>query len=362
VKAVLLVGGEGTRLRPLTWSAPKPLLPIANQPLVERQLDWLRAHGVTEVVLSLGYLPDNFRRQFPDDCYRGVQLRYAVESQPLNTAGALRFALPDADETFVVCNGDVLTTLDLSALVQFHRERRADATIHLAEVDDPSAFGVAPTDADGRVLAFVEKPPPGEAPSRWINAGTYVLEPRVLEGIPRDVPVSIERETFPQLLEDGRGAVYGFQSRAYWLDVGTPASYLAAHAAVLAGRLGTPPVAGARQLRPSVWVQGSPVVADQALVVGAALIGDGARVEAGAVVEDSVLVARCVVEKGARVTRSVLLDGAQLQAHAQALDAVVGPEAVLDSYAVVSEQTIVGARAVVAAGSTAAGVRIAVVP
>ena len=138
MKAVLLVGGEGTRLRPLTWSTPKPLLPIANQPLVERQLDWLRAHGVTEVVLSLGYLPDNFRRQFPDDCYRGVQLRYAVESQPLNTAGALRFALPDADETFVVCNGDVLTTLDLSALVQFHRERRADATIHLAEVDDPS--------------------------------------------------------------------------------------------------------------------------------------------------------------------------------------------------------------------------------
>ena len=215
----MLVGGEGTRLRPLTLTTPKPLLPVANQVFLDRQLSWLAAHGVDEVALSLGYLPDAFQARFPDgrfvdDAGRVVHLVYAVEPVPLGTAGAVRFAAGhlDVDERIVVCNGDVLTGLDLGALVAFHDDRDAEATIHLAQVGDPSAFGVVPTFGDGEVKAFVEKPPPGCAPTDWINAGTYVLEPSIFERIPAGLCVSIERETFPRLLEQ-RGRLFAMAER-----------------------------------------------------------------------------------------------------------------------------------------------------
>ncbi len=245
MKAVVLVGGEGTRLRPLTFTTPKPLLPIANQPHLERQLDWLAAHGVDEVVLSMGYLPDAFHRHFETDGaghdrFGDVVLRYAVENEPLGTAGAIRFAAEGIDERIIVCNGDVLTSLDLDAMVRFHDENGAEATISLTQVQDPSAFGVVPTQPDGRVIAFVEKPAPGKAPSNWINAGTYVVEPAFLRRIPPRLNVSVERETFPRMLAQP-GLVYGFQSDAYWLDIGTPDKYLQAHADALAGRLSDPP-------------------------------------------------------------------------------------------------------------------------
>ena len=214
MKAVVLVGGEGTRLRPLTYTTPKPLLPIANQAFLERQLAWLARHGIDEVVLSLGYLPDAFVEHFPDGRFGDLVLHYAVEDEPLGTAGGIRYAAEQAgiDERFVVCNGDVLTGLDLSSLVRFHDEHGADATIHLSQVGDPSAFGVVPTYPDGEVKAFVEKPPRGTAPTNWINAGTYVLEPSVLAAVPPGLTVSIERETFPRML-DRRGRLYALPER-----------------------------------------------------------------------------------------------------------------------------------------------------
>jgi NDP-sugar pyrophosphorylase family protein len=241
MKAVVLVGGEGTRLRPLTLSTPKPLLPIANQAFLERQLGWLAGYGVDEVVLSMGYLPDAFHSQFAhdhagEDVFGDIKVRYAVEDEPLGTAGAIRFAAEGMTERFIVCNGDVLTDLDLSEMVRFHDERDSQATISLTQVEDPSAFGVVPTRADGQVIAFVEKPAPGKAPSNWINAGTYVLEPAFLDRIPPRLNVSIERETFPRMLAEPRG-LYGYAAAGYWLDIGTPAKYLQAHADVLGGRL-----------------------------------------------------------------------------------------------------------------------------
>ena len=229
MKAVVLVGGEGTRLRPLTLSAPKQMLPIVGVPMIERVLGHLAAHGIDEAVLSLGYLPDAFLDAYPDGQAAGVRLSYAVEPEPLDTAGAVRFAATFAgiDETFVVVNGDVLTDIDLTALVAFHRERGAEGTIALHPVADPSAFGVVPTDDDGRVTAFVEKPPRDEAPTNLINAGTYVLEPSVLARIPEGGRVSIERETFPAMVRDG--GLYARSDDAYWLDTGTPAAYLQAH-------------------------------------------------------------------------------------------------------------------------------------
>jgi NDP-sugar pyrophosphorylase family protein len=361
VRAIVLVGGEGTRLRPLTYTTPKPLLPIVNEPFLERQLRWLAGHGVDEVVLSLGYLPDAFRARFPDDRLGGVTLRYAVEDEPLGTAGGIRYAAEVAgiDERFVVCNGDVLTTLDLSAMVRFHDAHRGAATIHLCRVDDPSAFGVVPTRSSGEVIAFVEKPPPGKVPSNWINAGTYVLEPSVLERIPPRLTVSIERDTFPRML-DRPGRLYALQSDAYWIDIGTPEKYLQAHREVLAGALGTVPAPGAVEAAPGVWQQGDVSIADGAQVEPPVLLGPGVAVAAGARVTQAVLGPGCAVGPDGQVVRSVLLDGACVAKGAEAVDAVVGPDGVLEPGVVATGGTIVGAGTVVPAGSRLSGARVPV--
>ncbi|HUF83279.1 MAG TPA: NDP-sugar synthase [Acidimicrobiia bacterium] len=360
MRAIVLVGGEGTRLRPLTYTTPKPLLPIANVAFLERQLAWLGRHGVDEVVLSLGYLPDAFAAHFPEGWFDGVRLRYAVEDEPLGTAGGIRYAADEAgiDDRFVVCNGDVLTALDLSALVQFHGDRGAEATIHLARVPDPSAFGVVPTRDDGEVKAFVEKPPPGRVPTDWINAGTYVLEPAVLDRIPPRLNVSIERETFPRMLDRPR-QLYAYQSDAYWIDIGTPEKYLQVHADLLAGSLDghSLPPDTTEQTR-GVWVQGEVSLADDARVEPSVLLGAGCTVAPGARVAGSVLGAGCCVGEGASVVRSVLLDRARLASGAEAVDAVIGPDAVVETGAAVSDHTIVGEAAVVSAGSRASGQRI----
>lgn len=356
MKAVVLVGGEGTRLRPLTYDVPKPLLPIANQPLIERQLQWLAGHGVDEVVLSLGYLPDAFEAHFPGGRFGDLSIRYVVEPEPLGTAGAIRFAAAGLDEPFVVCNGDVLTTLDLSLLVKFHHERRADATLHLARVEDPSAFGVVPTRDDGEVVAFVEKPPAGVAPTRWINAGTYVLEPSVLDEIPTRAKVSIERETFPGMLQRP-GRVYAMESDAYWLDIGVPEKYLQAHADLLRLKLGVPPAPGASEREPGIWIQGD-VELDGATIEPPVLVGPGTRLAPGSRVTRSTIGAACVLETEAVVSNAVVLDGARLGVRAQARDSVVGSRAVLEEGVVASEQTLVGAGTVVTAGSRVARARI----
>jgi mannose-1-phosphate guanylyltransferase len=361
VKAVVLVGGEGTRLRPLTYTTPKPLLPIANVAFLERQLRWLAHHGIDEVVLSLGYLPDAFESHFPDARYGDLTLRYAVEDEPLGTAGGIRYAAEVAgvQERFVVCNGDVLTTLDLTEMVRFHDGHGGDATIHLCRVDDPSAFGVVPTRPDGEVIAFVEKPPRGKAPSHWINAGTYVLEPSVLQRIPPRLTVSIERETFPRML-DRPGRLFALQSGGYWIDIGTPAKYVDANADVMGGALGAPPAPGAVESAPGVWQQGKVSIAPDARIEPPVLFGDGSSVAAGARVSHSVLAAGCAVGSGACVVRSVMLEGARLEADAQAVDAVIGPQAALEHGVAASDHTIIGAAATVAAGSRLSGARVPV--
>jgi NDP-sugar pyrophosphorylase family protein len=302
------------------------MLPIANQPFLERQLAWLARHGVTEVVLSLGYLPDAFVAHFPEGRFGDLRLHYAVEPEPLGTAGAIRFAAEVAgiEERFVVCNGDELTALDLGALVAFHDARGALATIHLVRVADPSAFGVVPTYDDGEVKAFVEKPPPGQAPTDWINAGTYVLEPSVLDRIPPNINVSIERETFPRML-DRRGQMYAMRSVDYWLDIGTQDTYLAAHVDVLRGALGDPPVAGAVEAEPGIWLQPGAVVDPSTRLVPPVLVGRDSAVGPGAWVSGTSIGACCTVGYGARVTRSVLHDGAVVGRAADVADSVLGP-------------------------------------
>jgi mannose-1-phosphate guanylyltransferase len=309
------VGGQGTRLRPLTLSTPKQMLPVGGRPMIELVLGHLAGHGVEEVVLSLGYRPDAFLAAYPDGRCGEVALRYAVEDSPLDTAGAIAFAAAEAgiDETCLVVNGDVLTELDVSALLAFHRSRSAEATIALTPVEDPSAFGVVPTDERGRVTAFIEKPPPGQAPTNLINAGTYVLEPAALARIASDRPVSIEREIFPAMVADA--ALYALGSDAPWIDAGTPATFLAANLRYRgAAPSGTDVHVSARVIDA---VLGRDVVVGPDAVVSNSVLFDGVRIGRGAVVRSSIVGRAALVGEGARVEDlSVLGDGVAVGAGA----------------------------------------------
>ncbi|HEY8525515.1 MAG TPA: NDP-sugar synthase [Acidimicrobiales bacterium] len=324
MRAVVLVGGRGTRLRPLTYTRPKQMLPVVNRPMVEHVLGHLAAHGVDDVVLSLGYRPDAFVEAYPDGRCAGVNLHYAVEPEALDTAGAIRFAALDAgiDDRFIVLNGDVLTDLDIGRLVEFHESRGAEATITLHRVDDPSRYGVVPTDEAGRVLAFIEKPPADEAPTNLINAGTYVLEPSVIDRIPAGRRVSVERETFPALVDEG--SLYALDGDTYWIDTGTPRAYVRAQLDLLDGVRG-PALdgvhaeakvdVGAVATRSAV---GAGAVVDAGAHVSCSVLLPGARVGPGAVVESSVLGEGAEVAPGARVTGySVIGDGVVVERDAR---------------------------------------------
>lgn len=335
MRAVVLAGGFGTRLRPLTYTRPKQLLPIVNLPLIERMICHLACFGVDEVVLSMGYRPDDIEAAYPTGhCPDGkggqVKLHYAVEPEPLDTAGAIRFAARHAaiDERFLVLNGDVLTDLDFGRFLAFHDEHGAEATIHLHAVDDPSRFGVVETGDDGQVLAFVEKPAPGTAPSNLINAGSYVLEPSVLDRIPAGRKVSVERETFPQLVADGTLFATTAGS-SYWIDVGTARSYLQAQLDLLDGVYG-PPLDG---VDPAAAV-------DPAAKVIRSVVGAGAVVEAGATVERSVLLSGARVAAGAIVRDTALGEGAAVGAGAE----LVGWTVIGDGQSVEAHSQLDGAR------------------
>ena len=357
MKAVVLVGGEGTRLRPLTFGTPKQLLPVAGVTIIERVLAHLASAGLESAVLSMGYRPDAFLDAFPDGHAAGVGLTYAVEPEPMDTAGAIRFAALAAgiDETFVVVNGDVLTDLDVRALVAFHEQHNAEATIALTPVEDPSSFGVVPTDEDGRVLAFIEKPPRDAAPTNLINAGFYVLEPSVLDRIPDGRPVNVEREVFPAIAKEGRLYAMPFP-HDYWTDTGTPQLFLNATLDFVFGARGCEPAPGAHE-RDGVWIIGSPVLDGE--VRGPALIGDAAFIAKDALVERSFIGTGARVEPGAVVRNSVLLPGAVVEEDAVIDRSILGEGALVKPGALVSDLSVVQGGAVVEAGAQLREARVA---
>lgn len=348
----MLVGGQGTRLRPLTFDAPKQMLPIVERPMIARVLEWLAQSEVTEAVLSLGYRPDAFIDAFPEGEWAGVKLEYAVEPEPLDTAGAIRFAAEASgsiDDRFVVINGDVLTDLDLDGLVALHDAHGGSATIALTPVEDPSAYGVVPTDDNGAVLAFIEKPPPGSAPTNCINAGTYVLDPDAVAAIPTGRPSSIEREVFPALVE--RRALYAFSTDAYWIDTGTPLAYIRAQLDIVAGRRPSIDLDGVRSPSGCICAADAQAEGDLECV----FIGSGARTHDGSTVEWSVVGRGAVVEPGAVVRNAILLPGAKVLSGGSVISGVVGWGGVVSADAVLSGGAMIGRGVVMAPGEVTDG-------
>ncbi|AOT59206.1 MULTISPECIES: mannose-1-phosphate guanylyltransferase [Streptomyces] len=324
-EAILLVGGKGTRLRPMTVNTPKPMVPAAGVPFLTHQLARARAAGVEHIVLATSYLAEVFEPYFGDGSSLGLHLEYVTEVEPLGTGGAIRNVASrltsGPDEPVLIFNGDILTGLDIRALVETHETSGADVSLHLTRVEDPRAFGLVPTDPTGRVTAFLEKPQtPEEIVTDQINAGAYVFRRSVIDTIPTGRPVSVERETFPGLLADG-AHLQGMVDSTYWLDLGTPQAFVRGSADLVLGRAPSPAVPG--RCGDRLVVAGASVAPD-AKLTGGTVVGAGATVGAGARIDGSAVMAGAVVEPGAVVTDSLVGEGARIGARTVLHGAVIG--------------------------------------
>jgi NDP-sugar pyrophosphorylase family protein len=323
MRAILLAGGKGTRLRPLTLHTPKPIVPIFDRPFLRYQIDLLRqVPEIDEIVLSLNYQPRRIEEVFGDGSNLGVHLSYVVEPNPLGTGGAIKFAAGDyKGEPLVVFNGDVFTSVDLPAVIAQHRERKAQATIVLTPVDNPTAYGLVETDADGNIRDFLEKPSPDEITVNTINAGIYVLEPESLARIPADTVFSIERGYFPSLVKD-QATFVGYVYRGYWIDIGTPEKYRQAHRDIMDGHFVAPPFAAAK---------GQPLVSPEARVDEGAIIEGPCFIDAGAVVKKgatigpySVIGSHCHISEGAHIEGAILWPNTWVDTEARLTGAIAG--------------------------------------
>lgn len=322
--AVILVGGKGTRLRPLTNSIPKPMLPVAGAPFLEHLLARIKEAGMTHVVLGTSFKAEIFEEHFGDGSHLGLEIEYVVEEEPLGTGGGIRNVLDHLRyDRAMVFNGDVLGGTDLQAVLKTHVEQEADVTLHLLRVSDPRAFGCVPTDADGRVSAFLEKTE--DPPTDQINAGSYVFNRSVIEKIPAGRPVSVEREVFPGLLEAG-ARVFGHVDQAYWRDMGTPADFVRGSSDLVRGIAPSPLLDGRHG---ESLVDESSAIAGGALLLGGTVIGRGVEVGGGARVEESVIFDGVQIEAGATVERCVIGAGVRIGARAHLVDCVIGEGAVI---------------------------------
>ncbi len=333
MQALILAGGKGTRLRPLTVYTPKPIVPICNRPFLLYQIDTLRRAGITDITLSLSYQPNKIEQLLGDGSDHGVKLKYTVEPQPMGTAGAYKFAEDLIREPTVVFNGDILTDLDLKAVIREHNERKATATIVLTPVKDPTTYGVVETEKDGRVRRFLEKPKAEEITSNNINAGTYVLEPKVLDYLPEGENYSFEYGVFPDLLKRGEAFYAHIPTRTYWIDIGTPERYLQVHDDLLANRVGRIHLKDRK---------GQFDAATVAEIDDLSMVGDDCQIKPGAQIINSVLGQGCFVEERARVENCVIWPHTRIGTTAQLNGAIVGRGCHIGRSAVVRPGTVLG--------------------
>jgi mannose-1-phosphate guanylyltransferase len=351
MQALILAGGEGTRLRPLTSTVPKPVVPLVDRPFIAFMLDWLRAHGVDDIVMSCGHLAAGVRNVLGDGSAYGVRLRYVEEPQPLGTGGALKFAESLLDDRFMMLNGDVLTDLDISAQLALHDMRGAQATLALTPVEDPSAYGLVRTLDDGAVTGFVEKPSPNQIDTNNISAGIYVLERSVLELLEPEQPASIERDVFPRLVGDG---LYGYVGEGYWLDIGTPERYLEGTFDILEGTVITQVTQrmGDSFVCVEAGTENAGRVIPSALVERDCRIGADARIggrvvlEAGVSVGANTTIERAVVLRGSTIGENCTLSGCIVAGGVE-----IGDNTHVEGLAVLGEGVTIGAANVVANGA-----------
>tara|TARA_A100001037_G_scaffold137892_1_gene124735 strand:+ start:712 stop:1722 length:1011 start_codon:yes stop_codon:yes gene_type:complete len=312
VRAIILVGGFGTRLRPLTNDKPKQMLTVGNKPMLENVIQELSQHGITEVILSMGFKPDIFIDKYPEEVCAGLPLKYVVEPTPLDTAGAIRFAVAESGikDTFLVCNGDVITETDLSELIDFHKAITAEATISLTPTTNPSQYGIVPTDKSGKVTGFIEKPSGPDFETNLINAGYYVMEPSVVNRIANDRPVSVETEIFPNMVEDER--LFAVPSDRYWIDAGTPETFLKANLDLINGQ----------RMKNINGVHPEASISPDA-VIKSSIVGRGVVIGEGAHIENSVLMEGVEVEKNVMVEGSIVGERAKVEENCQILELTI---------------------------------------
>jgi mannose-1-phosphate guanylyltransferase len=351
MQAVILVGGEGTRLRPLTSTVPKPLVPLVDRPFIAFMLEWLRGHGIDDVIMSCGFLATSVRNVLGDGSGLGMRLRFVEEPDPRGTAGALKYAESLLDERFLMLNGDVLTDLDLTAQIAQHDQTGARATLALVPVADPSAYGLVHLNEDNSVCDFLEKPSSDAIDTNLISAGAYVLERDVLELVPAERKVSIEREVWPQLVGEG---LYGFPSDSYWLDIGSPARYLQGTFDIIEGNVRT--VVGERMAGDWLAIDGTADVRGRvippAVVERGASVGEGAHVGSLVVLGEDVKVgAGCAVERAVILNGSEIADGCVLSDCVVAAGCRVGAGSRISDGAVLGEGVTIGANNVISRGA-----------
>ncbi len=325
MKAVILVGGEGTRLRPLTYSTVKAMVPVLNKPFIEYVIRHLCYHGMTEIILALGYKPDCITRYFSNAGQLGAKLICSVESKPMGTAGAVKVAEQYIDDTFFVLNGDVFTDLDLTAMLHFHKAKGAKVTIALTPVDDPTRFGIVETNSQHKVIRFVEKPSREQVTSNMINAGVYILEPEVLKLIPQDTPFMFEHDVFPALLAKGE-AVFGYITDSYWIDMGTPEKYLQLNSDLLCGKSTQVTFS-----RGDILIDNRSFVSPQAKLTAPILIDRECAIGTGVQLKGPVIIgAGCQIHNGARIENSVLWQNVKVGEQAVLKDSIVASDSCIE--------------------------------
>ncbi len=337
MKAIILVGGEATRLFPLTCNTPKAMVPVLNSPFLEHVIRYLSSHQIKDIILAQSHLLQPIESYFGNGSQFGVKLSYTIEDTPLGTAGAVKNAESYLDETFLVLNGDIFTDLDITAMIDYHLESKAKATIALTPVDDPTSYGLIETNAQGRVTRFLEKPEWSQVTTNMINAGTYVLEPDVLAQIPPEVQVSIERQVFPQLLDQGE-PVYAYPSSVYWIDIGTPEKYLQLHRDLLSGKSSQYPLAPGEEIligeqssiHATAQIKGAVVIGSNCSIgrkvklTGLVVIGTGCTILEDTVIEESIIWRNTRLGQRVNLKNSIVADNCYLNTDSIIEDSILG--------------------------------------
>lgn len=339
MKAVIIAGGLGTRLRPLTYNMPKPIVPLANKPFVFHQIDLLKKFGITEIILNLHYLSDNIREIFDDGKKLGVKIHYSIEEKPLGTAGAVKNAEKFFDgKPMLIFNGDILTDINLEKMIKFHEEKKGKVTLALTKVEDPTNYGLIITDDKQRVLEFREKPSWEHVTANTINAGIYIVDPSIFKLVPKGKEFSFERQLYPMLLERGE-KIYGYVTDAYWMDIGDPVKYLKAHHDILSGDVMA--IIPGNKISANIWVGDDVKISGSARVRGPALIGSRSNISDDAILDEFVVLGEDVtVGKGARLkncvvhARSVIKEGVKMEG------SIVGSGCVIEEFSAVNGATL----------------------